>query len=226
VALAASEDPDERAKSLQTLAAVYYRPIYAHLRMKWRLPPEEAEDLAQAFFQAVVERNVFAAYRLERGRFRTFVKTCLDHLVESEFRAIRRLKRGGGIRPVDLDTHALEAELAHAEPAADPFDQEFVRSLFAAAVAALETRLTVAGKASYFKVFQRYDLCADPESRPTYAQLGRELGVATTDVTNYLHFARKELRRAVVAQLRELTMGPEELREEAAALGIDLDDID
>ena len=96
-----------------------------------------------------------------------------------------------------------------------------MRGLFAAAVTALEKRLGDAGKAKYFEVFKRYDLAGD--ARPTYAEIAKEVGVSPTDVTNYLHFARKELKRAVVAELRELTTGDDDLREEAVALGIDLD---
>lgn len=225
VALAQSDDPNERSQSIERLAAIYYRPIYAHLRGKWRLDQQHAEDVAQAFFATVVERNVFAAYRLERGRFRTFVRTCLDHLVETELRAARRLKRGGGQRLVSYDTAELESELGSAA-ATDPqdvFDREFVRSLFASAVSALRERLERANKGHYFTLFERYDLCASPEERPTYGVLAKDLGLEATDVTNYLFFARKEFRRTIVEKLRELTSSEEELREEAAELGIDVD---
>ena len=226
VARAASTDPEERAKSLAALAAVYYRPVYAHLRHKWRFDPERAEDVAQSFFAAVVERSVFAAYAQERGRFRTFVRTCLDHLVESELRAQNRIKRGGGKRFVPIDAENLEGELAITSPTDSPeqaFDREFVRSLFAAAVADLKSRLEGAGKAHYYALFERYDLSGTPDNRPTYAALAKETGLAVTDVTNYLFFARKEFRRAVVARLREITNDEDELREEAAEMGIDID---
>lgn len=225
VVLAASEDPEARRGSVARLAATYYPAVYAHLRRKWRLAPEGAEDLAQAFFASVVERNVFAAYRLERGRFRTFVRTCLDHLVESDLRAARRLKRGGAQQVVTYDTTDLESELV-ASPDADPdgaFDREFVRALFASAITAMRERLERAGKAHYFTLFERYDLSSSEDERPTYAVLAKELGIGTTDVTNHLHFARKEFRRAVVEELRQLTRSEEELREEAAELGIDVD---
>ncbi len=225
VARAASTDEAERAASLAALAAVYYRPVYAHLRHKWRFDPERAEDAAQSFFARVVERGIFAAYDAERGRFRTFVRTCLDHLVESELRAAGRVKRGGGKRFVPIEAETLEGELALAteDSPEQAFDREFVRGLFASAVTDLQARLEGAGKARYYVLFERYDLCATPEARPTYAALAQELGLAVTDVTNHLHFARKEFRRAIVARLREITASEEELRQEAAELGIDVD---
>jgi len=227
VLLAASDDPDERARSISILAAVYYRPVYLHLRRKWRLDPSHAEDAAQAFFAAVVERNVFAAYRAERGRFRSFVRACLDNLVESENRAERRLKRGGGKRFVPFDAALLETELLDATGSGDPeriFDEEFVRSLFASAVSLLQDRLVRAGKAHYFSLFEAYDLC-EAEERPTYATLAERHRRSAIDVTNYLFYARKEFRRCIVIQLRELTSSEEELREEAAELGVDIDEV-
>jgi RNA polymerase sigma-70 factor (ECF subfamily) len=225
VALAASDDPDLRAQSIAKLAAIYYRPIYLHLRRKWRLDEAAAQDAAQAFFALVLERNVFAAYRLERGRFRTFVRACLDHLVHGELRTMQRLKRGGGQQFVAMDAAELERDLARYSDGEDDdiFDREFVRSLFASAVTALRQRLEAANKGHYVTLFEAYDLCEDPDQRPTYAQLAKQAGLEVTDVTNYLYFARKEFRRCVAATLRDLTSSEEEAREEAAELGIDLD---
>jgi hypothetical protein len=74
-----------------------------------------------------------------------------------------------------------------------------------------------AGKSIQFQLFERYDLDeADP--KPSYAQLAEGFGLATTDVTNYLAFARREFRRCVLDQLREMTATDEEFRREAQAL--------
>ena len=76
-----SEDPLERKRSLERVLEGYYKPVYKHLRLKWRRSSEDAEDLAQAFFLRATEKRVFAAYEPSRGRFRTFVRACLDHFV-------------------------------------------------------------------------------------------------------------------------------------------------
>ena len=47
-------------------------------------------------------------------------------------------------------------------------------------------------------------------------------GIAATDVTNYLAWARKELRTCVLVRLREITHDEDEFKEEArAVLGVD-----
>ena len=58
--------------------------------------------------------------------------------------------------------------------------------------------------------------------RPSYAQLAAEHGLAVTQVTNFLAAVRRELRRRVLARLRELTASEEEYRAEARnVLGVD-----
>src|SRR6059058_4267906 len=86
-----------------------------------------------------------------------------------------------------------------------------------------ETRVSCEseGKLIQVALFERYDL-DDADPKPSYAQLAHELGLSVTDVTNYLAFARREFRRCVLDQLREMTASDEEFRREAqAVLGVE-----
>ena len=56
------------------------------------------------------------------------------------------------------------------------------------------------------------------KQRPTYDQLGREFGVTAAAVTNYLAAMRRDLRRAVLEKLREITSGEREFQREARTL--------
>lgn len=213
-----SHDPAERIEATTRLARAYYRPIYKHLRLKWGKSPEDAEDLAQHFFEKAVERDMFAAFEPGRARFRTFVRVCLDRLVVNDHEATTRQKRGGVARAVALDVGDVEAELAErAEPfdADRMFDEEWARTVFSLSVERLERALVDAGKAPYFEVFRRYDLADD---KPPYATLAAALGLRETDVTNYLSATRKKLRAIVLEVLRELTADEEEFRQEAREL--------
>ncbi|HUQ80507.1 MAG TPA: hypothetical protein VM076_05210, partial [Gemmatimonadaceae bacterium] len=153
-----------------------------------------------------------------------------------EHKAASRIKRGGAVSFVPLDFAAAESELAGAgrqdasmesaaAPAADDdalFRQEWIRALFADAVTALRESCEAAGKTTHFAVFQRYDLDDDTGDRPTYAQLARELDIPASQVTNYLAFTRRELRRLVLDRLRALCASDDEFRLEARELlGVD-----
>lgn len=220
-----SEDPVERRRSLERILSGYYKPVYKHLRLKWRKTAEDAEDLAQDFFARATERRIFAAYEPGRGRFRTFVRACLDNFVLTAEEARRRQKRGGHLDVVSADAHEAERELAMAGEPLDPeavFDREWVRNVAARSVDLLEQRLAALDKSRYFEVLRRYDL-HEGLDEPSYGKVAAELGLKVTDVTNYLHAARKELRVIVLEVLRELTATEEEFRAEARdVLGIEV----
>jgi len=215
---ARSADEAERRRSLSALTAAYWRPAYKHVRVRWRKPREDAEDLIQGFFERAMTRDFFARHEPERARFRTFFRVCLDRFVSNAEKARTREKRGGP-RALALDFDAAESELASAGPETpdDLFDREWRRSLFALAIDALRTQCERDGKAPAFRAFERYDL-ADPDDRPTYDAIARELGVPATTVTNHLAWARRELRRLVLDRLAEVTASPAELHQEAQAL--------
>lgn len=95
-----SVDPDVRARAHETLAAVYWGPVYAYVRLAHGAAREDAEDLTQGFFAEAMRRDLFARYAAGRARFRTYLRACVDAFVANERKAQRRLKRGGGTRTV------------------------------------------------------------------------------------------------------------------------------
>jgi hypothetical protein len=144
--------------------------------------------------------------------------------VANERAAARTLKRGGGRPLLSLDFEAAEGELRHlpAAPSADPdeyFRREWVRAVFAQAVASLREHARAAGKEAALRVFERYDLDG-PEAaeKPTYAALAREMGLPVTQVTNHLAWARREFRRLALLTLAAQCGSDEEFRAEARDL--------
>ena len=222
VLAAQSGDPRERDWAVDAIASAYWRPIYKYLRVRWRADREDASDFTQEFFVRLLQQDLLRAYDPAKGRLRTFLRTCVDRLFLNQSRDAQRLKRGGGATHVALDFNKAEQELAAAstESPEDLFEKEWVRVLFALAVERLRAQCAAAGKATHFEMFERYDLAE--AGAPSYAELAREFGLATTDVTNYLAFARREFRRAVLDQLREMTGSEAEFQREARSLlGVD-----
>ena len=234
VAGISSTDTETRRVAFDALVSAYWRPVYKYVRIKWRRDRDDAADLTQEFFARAFEKGSLGRFDPERARFRTFLRVCLDGFVANEDKAARRLKRGGHLSFVSLDFASAEGELMDLRVrngddlvtgAGDEalFRQEWVRALFADAVSALRESCEATGKRTQFAVFQRYDLDDDPSERPTYARLGAELGIPVTQVTNYLAFARRELRRLVLDRLRDLCVTDDEFRLEARELfGVDV----
>jgi hypothetical protein len=222
--LAGSADPQARRAALETLCEGYWRPVYKYLRLRWRVPDDEARDLTQGFFADALERGTLARFDARKARFRTFLRLCLDGFVANQRKAARRLKRGGGVVTLSLDFAGADGELRGLElPDGTDLDawfhREWVRALFAQAVDALRARCLAAGKADAWRLFERYDLQdPGPEGRPTYAQLASESDLPVTQVTNFLAWARREFRAAVLVRLRAQTASDDEFRSEARAL--------
>jgi RNA polymerase sigma factor (sigma-70 family) len=229
-----SDRAEVRRAAYDALVAAYWKPVFKYVRLKWHAAPDEAADLTQGFFLRAFEKAFFASFDPAKARFRTYLRTCLDGFVANERKAERRLKRGGGhtIVSVDFnaevgaaDFNAAEWELQQQQASAGAiqdfdayFHREWLRTLFAAAADRLRDACARHGRPQRFTVFERYDLLADDDQRPTYAQLAADLGLTANGVTNELAAARREFRRIVLAVLREQCATDEEFAAEARAL--------
>jgi RNA polymerase sigma factor (sigma-70 family) len=223
IVAARSSDAGERRRGFERIAAAYWRPVYKYIRAKWNKTRADAEDLTQEFFARVIEKDFLASYDPAKARLRTFLRTCVDGLVQNQHRAAHAQKRGGETQTLSLDFELAEGELARTglpsgENLEEFFEREWVRSVFSLAVEQLRSECEARGKQKQFRIFERYDLNEDNLARLAYADLAREFGIATTDVTNYLAWARREFRRITLDLLREMTASDEEFRREARSL--------
>jgi RNA polymerase sigma factor (sigma-70 family) len=193
------------------MAAMYWQPVYAYIRLRWDATREDAEDLTQDFFHRALEKEWFRGFDAIRARFRTFLRTCVDRHVMNARRADTRDKRGGGVAHVSMDFVSAESEIVASLGAELPepdelFRRAWIRSVFESAVARLKSDLTARGKNLHYELFSRYDLASlDAERRPTYAELGRAFEIPPTQVTNFLALARRRFREIVLDLLAETT---------------------
>ena len=228
VVAARSDDPGQRSRALDAILAAYWKPIYKYLRIRWNKSNEDAKDVTQEFLVQLIEKEYLRDFDPAKARLRTFLRVCVDHFVANQTKAASRLKRGGDVLHVALDFEGAEVEFVRAKSpltvaaAPESFDayleKEFVRNLFTLAVADLRALCEARGKLQHFQLFERCDLDDAALSRRSYAELAQEFGIAITDVTNHLAFARREFRRIALEKLREMTCSEAEFRREARAL--------
>ena len=214
-------DPDARRAAYGDLVEGYWKPVYKHLRMTWRLDPEDARDITQGFFADAFQKAWLERYEPEKARFRTFVRVCADRFVMNARQSASRLKRGGGVHTLALDFDGAEREVASSRLVSMPepdeyFHQEFIRALFDKAVQAVRAEYAANSRQTHFTLFERYDLT--PADGVSYAQLAREFNLTTTQVTNYLAQVRRHFRERVLETLRGLCGTDAEFRREAREL--------
>ena len=205
--------------ALNRVVALYWKPAYKFIRLKWRKDNEDAKDLTQSFFASALEREFFQRFDPTRASFRTYLRMALERFAANEHAARARQKRGGGlvITGLDFDSDsgfaAFETpQCASSESPEEIFHREWQRQLFMLSLDDLRTHCRSAGKQLQFRIFEEYDL-ADGD-RPAYAELARRHGIAETSLTNHLAWARRMLRTFLTERLRGVTSGERELREE------------
>ena len=227
IVAARSEQHEERQRALNTLIAGYWKPVYKYIRLRWGKDNEQAKDLTQEFFARLLEKDFLESYDPSRARLRTFLRVCVDRFIANEEKAAHRLKRGGDVQFLSLDFESAEGELQEIEiPSSDTMDdffaREWVRSVFTLALGRLRLECDERGKQAHFRLLELYDI-EEGGKELTYGQVASQFGLKPSDVTNYLAYARREFRRIVLEQLREMTATEDEFRREARALlGIDV----
>ena len=226
VEAARSIDAEERQHALEALCAAYWKPIYKYVRLRWKKPSHEAQDLTQGFFAELLERELLDKFDSGKSRLRTYLRLCVDSFVMNEDKAGHRQKRGGNIPHVALDFAAAEEELgataidpakiASPESLEEFFEKEWVRSLFALSVEDLRKLCVERERERTFRLFEAYDLEGDEKS--SYEQLSKDYGISVSDVTNALSWARREFRKMALERLRELCGSEEEFHREARSV--------
>ena len=191
-------------RSLETLCARYWKPVYSYIRIAWAKSNEDAKDLTQAFFAWVVEEDALRRYEPDRGGFRPYLKVLLRRFVGHAERDLHRIKRGGGARVFSLDGDAPSLpELAG--DGADPekvFERVWLEELVQQAIGRVRERSLRLGKESRFRIYEAFALGTGGE-QPSYADLAERFGVSGSEVEKSLYLVREEIReeiRAAIAQ--------------------------
>src|SRR4029434_7052773 len=106
IAAVRSGDASVRRGGFETLVAIYWKPVYKYLRMKWHAAAGDAQDTTQDLFARAMEKSYFDAFDPSKGRFPTFLRVCVDRFVANERKAAGRLKRGGAhaLAPLEFET--------------------------------------------------------------------------------------------------------------------------
>jgi RNA polymerase sigma factor (sigma-70 family) len=189
--------------------ALYWKPVYRFIRIKFRKDNEDAKDLTQGFFTSALERDFFARFDPARASFRTYLRMAVERFVINQHAAMNRQKRGG-----DIQFEPLEDYAAISESPEQVFEREWQRQLFELALDDLRAHCTAVGKQLQLLIFEAYDLAVGEDQRPSYASLAARHGIPETAVTNHLAWARRTLRGFVTERLRGVTSGEQELRKE------------
>jgi len=216
VVLAAGQSGDMKSDvALEELCRTYWYPLYAFVRREGHAP-HDAQDLTQAFFARLLEKNYVAQAERERGRFRTFLLAALTHFLADEWDKSQRQKRGGGREIVSFDAAAAE-ERYKIEPldqldAAKLYERRWLTTLLDQVLAQLEQEFRETGKESLFESLKSSLLAED--SGLSYAELGARLGLTESAVKQAVHRMRRRYRELFREEIAQTVAGPGEVEVE------------
>jgi RNA polymerase sigma-70 factor (ECF subfamily) len=195
------------SEAMDRVIALYWKPVYRFIRLKFHKNNEDAKDLTQGFFAAALQRDFFASFDPAKASFRTYLRMAVERFAANQYAAANRQKRGG-----DIEFEPVGDQRAETESPEQAFEREWQHQLFSLALDDLRAYCHDCGKQLQFCLFETYDL-ADAE-RLSYAELAVRHDIPETSVTNYLAWARRMLREFVAERMRGTTSGPRELRGE------------
>lgn len=215
VVTAGRTDTTSARDALAKLCQSYWYPLYAYVRRRGS-SPEDAEDLTQEFFARFLEQNWVERADREKGRFRTFLLSAMNHFLANEWDKARAQKRGGGAKllPLEFDT----AETRYAREPADNvtpeqhFEKRWVLTLLDQVLKRLGAEYEQDGKADLFAALNPC-LVGDRTSHP-YAELGAKLGMGEGAVKSAVHRLRQRYRQLLREEIAQTVTGPGELEEE------------
>lgn len=219
IAAARGHDSVAARGALGTLCGRYWPPLYAYLRRKG-YDPEEAEDLTQGFFVCLLERDLLQRLEPGRGRFRTYLLTCLNYYLHNEWDRRTAVKRGGTSEVLSLDFHLAEERYRPLDPStAEPtlaFDRQWAETLLDNAVARLEAEYRISGQSRAFQVLGGF--LGRGREQASYAAAAEALGVTEGAARVAVHRLRKRFHALVREEIAATVNDPDEVQEELAYL--------
>ncbi len=212
--LAAGRDDTPRASdALAKLCQTYWYPLYAYVRQRG-YTPHDAQDLAR-----LLAKNTLGAITREKGKFRSFLLTALNHFLVDEWKKARARKRGGG-QVVSLNARDAETRFGR-EPvdALTPerlFEQNWALSLLDTVYCQLQREYERDDKGALFHEL-KFCLTGARSSVP-YASLSARLNMPENTLKTTVHRLRQRYRELLRAEVAHTVASAGEIEEELRSL--------
>jgi len=161
-------------RKLDEIIQIYWKPVYVYLRRK-NHKIEEAQDLTQAFFTRFLEKDYAGQADQSRGRFRNFLRACVDHFVSDEMDRDKAIKRGSG-KIISLDLEAAEQLLSFHDSPDHQFNRQWAQSILDEALTALANEYEERGQSEKFAMVRPFLSSGSCQDRSTLHRARRRLG--------------------------------------------------
>lgn len=202
-------------RALTTLCETYWYPLYAFLRGRGH-SPADAEDLTQAFFAALLEKEVISKADPAKGRFRSFLLKSLQNFAANAHARKTAAKRGGGAFQLSLELAQAEGRFS-LEPSTDEtpersFNRRWAIALLDRVMSQLREEAVERQKAEQFDALKPY-LTGDDDGS-SYAELATSLGMTEGAVKVAVHRMRRRFRELIREEISQTVASPSDVDDE------------
>lgn len=206
-------------EALEALCRAYWKPLYAFVRRSGK-SPADAEDLTQAFFAKLLEKNYLDSASREKGRFRSFLLVALKRFLANEWDRQHAKKRGGFAQVIPMDVELAESGLTAACPKnTQPdliFDRQWAQTLLERTLECLREEYLRTGRAKLFEIIQ--DCLGKTESALPYAAIAARLKLSEAAVKMAVYRLRARYRELLYEQVAQTVNSPEDAEDEIRQL--------
>jgi DNA-directed RNA polymerase specialized sigma24 family protein len=211
---------NESTKSAQHALSVfcesYWPPLYAFLRHRG-YASADAQDLTQAFFAHLLEKNTLAHADQAKGRLRTFLLGSLQNFLINEHDRARALKRGGGHEILSFDQHLAEAEAAMLATAhlndVRCYDLTWASNVVRRSWQHLHEVYGAQGKAKLLNELKPF-IAGGVTTPPNQEDLAARLGVPIATFRTWLSRLRQQYRDSLRSEVAGTVSDPVDVDEE------------
>lgn len=213
VLMAGRNDTPRARDALARLCETYWYPLYAYIRQRG-YSPHDAEDLTQEFFARLLEKNRLARITRDKGKFRSFLLTVLNHFLVDEWKRAGAQKRGRNVVPLDADSAEMRYRLEPVDTmtAETIFEQNWAVALLETAFEQLQREYEAGGKGA---LFQDLKFCLTGErSAIPYSELSARLGISEGALKVAVHRLRRRYRQLLRDEVAHTVESPDEVEGE------------
>ena len=216
VVLKARDGPAiEAREALAELCDTYWYPIYAFVQRSG-FDSDEAQDLTQAYFTCLLEKDFLDSVRPEAGRFRSFLLVSLKHFLANEWDRQKAQKRGGHLRKVAFDGNGagshLGAEAASHLTPEDVFEKKWAQTITERALGRLQAEWDRRGKTEQFRLYEGF--LSQNKAELSYGELATRLAQSKGATRVAVHRLRRRYAKLLREEIGGTVADPSQIEDE------------
>jgi RNA polymerase sigma factor (sigma-70 family) len=216
---AAREAPSgESRQALEDLCRAYWYPLYAFVRRQGH-DAEDARDLTQAYFAALLEKGYLEDFDPWRGRFRVFLKASVKHFLSKERNKAQAQKRGGHAQVLSIDQDLEGRYLLEPPDPVTPeqiYERRFALTLLERVLGKLRLEFAEGRREKEFERLKAFLTGEEPKA--PYREIAAALQVSEGAVRTSVHRLRQRFGALLRHEIAETVETPDEVDDEVRYL--------